>query len=158
MSPMTLSPDRIREGLELAERLRAGLEGVTPGPWESFEAANSPRYLVQSRRGPLVADCGEAANTYSARNANHIGNTQPKNIALLLDLIASLSRERDEARADNKRLRERMVPFFQSLKRVSQTVPEAWTITVSIKDMDAAHLAWEETGPAVSLLSENPNG
>jgi hypothetical protein len=46
----------------------------TPGKWEAFpsDAKDDERLGVQSKHGPIVADCGIASNPHSLANARLI--------------------------------------------------------------------------------------
>lgn len=109
---------------ELKARLRAGLEGVTPGPWKDDYLGFEPRDEATCVRiGALfpcinglsawmtfielhMPDDAEEGMTDGARNrervyrdATHIANCSPENIALLLDAFEEKCREGEEAKA-----------------------------------------------------------
>lgn len=58
----------------------------TPGPWEIFPnpriAENGQRFGVQSRNGPIVADCGWVENIHSLANA-HLISAAPEMLEAL---------------------------------------------------------------------------
>lgn len=63
---------------QLCADLRAGLEGVTPGPWtvDPMPGPHHPR--IESRHGELIAVFGNAERWIDAKdewdaNANHTG-------------------------------------------------------------------------------------
>lgn len=62
----------------------------TPGPWETFPARPEPddRVGVQSKLGPIVADCGLASNPHSIANARRIAKA-PEMAELLGRLVAN---------------------------------------------------------------------
>jgi hypothetical protein len=80
--------------------LRAGLDGVTPGPWKPF-VMNGVRAVMKDDR-ELIKWTGFDASDYpeaAAKNARHIARCDPDTIRLLLD---ELSRYREA----EKRYRE----------------------------------------------------
>lgn len=93
---------------ELIERLRAGLDGVTPGPWEIDDLAERrvASFPVRAHGKSIAAVWARArggavtaATIFEGkRNAAHIALCSPDNICALLDRIASLEAERDDAR------------------------------------------------------------
>lgn len=118
---MTAPPD-------LVARLREGLDGVTPGPWNrcggatpKYTAIHAPGhgYVVfgmadatedreHKSHGPFIKAPGMVEQH---KNAAHIALCSPDNIRALLDHIAAqeaalstLAGERDESRADLARL------------------------------------------------------
>lgn len=98
---------------KIAAELRAGLEGVTSGRWETFPCKSllrpEGRIGIQSRSGPLVADCGISCNTHSIPNAAHIVAAQPENIRALLDELSRL-------REVERRAKEVIRPFAEYME------------------------------------------
>ena len=99
----------------LVEELRAGLEGVTPGPWRSVggiledDDEGNSRFFVR----PVKSEGWQVVQTFGphgSANAAHIARCSPDNIAKLLDHIAALAAQLAaptpspvEARADGVR-------------------------------------------------------
>lgn len=104
--------------------LRAGLEGVTPGPWRQCGGMTAAYRAVHSPSGYIVFGFADASKHIELgrpiqapgwdeqdRNARHIARCSPENIATILNALATLradnerlGRERDEARARIKEL------------------------------------------------------
>ena len=96
--------ERDIRGLE--ERLRAGLEGVTPGPWRldvpdrgycmNYVATDATGFERDPNgyRRDIIADCDDCQR--GEANAAHIANCSPENIAALLDANASLRSKVEE--------------------------------------------------------------
>lgn len=81
----------------LVERLEAGLEGVTPGPWEEFRGSIGG-YIEGRYEWSSVATAGDVdRENPSEKNANsrHIANCDPDTIRALLSAIRQLMRERE---------------------------------------------------------------
>jgi len=94
----TLSDDALR----LAAEMRAGLEGVTPGPWSATALTTGIGANQDADGWETVAaiPCprspwGSARHRQWQRDAAHIARCDPSNIRLLLDTIDTLRRERD---------------------------------------------------------------
>jgi hypothetical protein len=84
---------------ELERELRAGLEGVTPGPWVHYCAPlrhgmNVINEIQCGERAPVVSwsgfDDSFRSKARHKKNATHIARCSPENIRALLDTIASL--------------------------------------------------------------------
>jgi uncharacterized small protein (DUF1192 family) len=95
----------------LIAEMRAGLEGVTPGPWayvpDHFSDGSIKRRSVCVERSKydwidLISDLNNASD------AAHIARCNPANIAALLDKIERL-------RADNARLRDAVDESYSTL-------------------------------------------
>ncbi len=85
---------------KLRAELRAGLGGVTPGPWQFvphyFSNGDIKRRSVCVERSKydwidLIADLNNEAD------AAHIARCSPENVRALLDALDAAERERDEA-------------------------------------------------------------
>jgi hypothetical protein len=84
---------------KLRAELRAGLDGVTPGPWEVGEGFRIV-FDNDEARG-VIAECWIYDSPYEDLHAKaaHIARCSPENIRALLDALDDAMRERDEARA-----------------------------------------------------------
>lgn len=71
--------------------IRAGLTGVTPGPWRA-----TGNTTIRDRRG-LVAKVGWRS---AGETTQHIANCDPDTVRAILDARDAVTRERDEARAE----------------------------------------------------------
>jgi hypothetical protein len=99
---------------KLEAELRAGLKGVTAGPWRSVRHIDDERgrdfdgYVVQEMRvrgdgrisGELVS--GDL-NGMAESDANHLARCSPDNIRVLLDELSRLRAERDDQIAAARR-------------------------------------------------------
>jgi hypothetical protein len=88
---------------DLIAELRAGLDGVTPGPWACFYKSKYDEWHVSvpahghtAMKTPLFIDGCPTGE----KDASHIARCSPDNIRILLDHIASLQAERNAARAE----------------------------------------------------------
>lgn len=109
---------------ELVERLRAGLEGVTRGPWIA-EQLSSVRDKTTDRlyvAGPSEVVCGndgicepagcnDRTFTEDAANMRHIANCSPDNICTLLDTIESLRARMAEVEGERDDARRKLFPY-----------------------------------------------
>lgn len=91
---------------KLRAELRAGLNDVTPGPWQASPQKGRPRHGVQAQvfryhadddTSILAVDMTETEAEATA-TAAHIARCSPENIRALLDALDAAERERDEAR------------------------------------------------------------
>ena len=75
------------------EELKAGLKGVTPGPWcQGLKCVGAIR---STRNGEPVA----VATIFAPKDAAHIARCDPDTIAALIDRMEKAERERDVWRA-----------------------------------------------------------
>lgn len=112
----------------LVEELRAGLEGVTPGPWarKGDRRRWNPNYVESSKAHIAdVMQCGidKKRDPESEANAAHIARCSPGNIAKLIDHIDALTAQLAsptpspvEARADGE-LIVRLKAYTRELQR-----------------------------------------
>lgn len=96
---------------ELVAEMRAGLKGVTPGPWtylkpeldDKIEGTYCYPGGIEGDDGNPVCEFGSPAGSATmfenTADHHHIARCSPDNIARLLDAIERLTRERDAARA-----------------------------------------------------------
>lgn len=91
---------------KLRAELRAGLNDVTPGPWQASPQKGRPRHGVQAQvfryhadddTSILAVDMTETEAEATA-TAAHIARCSPENIRALLDALDAAERERDEAK------------------------------------------------------------
>lgn len=118
----------------LAEEMRAGLEGVTPGPWYQTGAPwfrSGDGVLAGSPDGNIayiIADCDNFAaprDEYDGpfplgdqeRDAAHIARCSPENIRALLDDRATLTQENAELRAELSALKKQVEELTKALNR-----------------------------------------
>ncbi|RJG46549.1 hypothetical protein [Mesorhizobium sp. DCY119] len=98
------TPDAGEVGELLAE-MRAGLEGVTPGPWMSEPGAARGAWIGNASNQWVALACGED-DAQAVINGSHLVRCSPDNIAKLLDHVSAqasrikeLEGERDALRA-----------------------------------------------------------
>lgn len=91
---------------ELVERIREGLEGVTPGPWfvAYDDETEAPLEILQEANWDNRVCFPTSDNPATGE---HLANCSPENIRALLDLLVAVEKERDEARAFVKDLHRR---------------------------------------------------
>lgn len=65
---------------EIATRLRAGLEGVTPGPWLS-----SASVVLHGFPSKELCSTTDRNGAYNSNDATHIANCDPQSILVILD-------------------------------------------------------------------------
>lgn len=94
---------------DLTQELRAGLDGVTPGPWRVFETRQS-RIANQTHVGPYPRGVAHITSWGTdeprASNAAHIARCSPENIRALLDALAAKDIVLAEARAEHSASRQ----------------------------------------------------
>lgn len=99
------------EDARLVEEMRAGLHGVTPGPWRAEPAASGMCDMQVFAPNPLARSgkriVAKVAPTKHDEDAHHIARCSPDNISRLLDLIASLAAQVDG-------MREALEPFAKA--------------------------------------------
>lgn len=100
---MTAAPTK------LEDELRAGLEGVTPGPW----VARSPGDFLGIYAGKIelfamglapAPDWPESETRETLQTAHHIARCSPDNILALLDSISALRTRAETAEKENAAL------------------------------------------------------
>lgn len=145
--------------------IRAGLEGVTPGPWDAMASG-----LVRALDGDLAMPLFEPRPPFRPRarmskvmrqehaNSHHVSRLDPDTVRAILDALDEARKERDdackmyldgvmtkraiaaeaaldEARAENARLREALA---DAIRRPMGIVPESAIGLVSSADLDDA--------------------
>lgn len=95
----------------MIEELRAGLEGVTPGPWRllvpdrgycsNYVLTDAPEFAPIAGKQPwrhLIADFDDCSR--GEANAAHIARCDPDSIRTLLNALASKDKALEEMRAE----------------------------------------------------------
>lgn len=94
---------------KLCAEMRAGLEGVTPGPWQRFRsdpAEGVNCHWIRAQPSPALRgfskEIAYVEGTYYAdgeneKNADHIARCSPDNIAALLDALDEVETRLDYA-------------------------------------------------------------
>lgn len=80
---------------DIIDELKAGLPGVTPGPWDFEPSTRAPASVWAGKHGCVADLIAEDADGY------HIARCSPDNIAALLAYIETVEAERDARPTDN---------------------------------------------------------
>jgi hypothetical protein len=74
---------------DLIERLKAALEGATPGPW-TLEIENEDYVVSSASKDYMMCDTSYYPTALELSDARYVVAANPTNICTLLDRIASL--------------------------------------------------------------------
>ena len=124
-------------------RLRALAEAATPGPWEA-EIRDGCLFITAIDGNTSVAEVlGPPTHQVVAADATYIAAASPDTVLALLDALDEARRERDEARADQRRycfLRAEsnmMAPLCAVVwKRNGDRESSDWVNTINGLDLD----------------------
>lgn len=110
--------------------IRAGLDGVTPGPWVAPDGAVEHDTRYQECCGQGNYDTGECCSFPVVRgefysiaigvnnvDGAHIARLDPDTVRAILDRLGAVTRERDRLRAENERMREALTKARSVLVR-----------------------------------------
>ena len=159
---MTTAQTEARAVDVLAEEMRAGLEGVTPGPWYQTGAPwfrSGDGVLAGSPDGNIayiIADCDNFAaprDEYDGpfplgdqeRDAAHIARCSPENIRALLDDRATLTQENAELRAELAALKKQVEEL--TAERDAATI-SGWKAAIDCASYAAANTYGPRVDPA----------
>lgn len=92
------------------EAIKKALEGVTPGPWRTFNGTDIFPDDDDTEGRNHIADCSmsdEIGGTMQRKNATYIAAVNPVAISELLATLEALQRENDKLAKDLKAMRDR---------------------------------------------------
>ncbi|TPM89826.1 FliJ family protein [Mesorhizobium sp. B2-1-3A] len=131
---------------DLIERLRAGLVGVTPGPWSAVQmdminkdldrpCVVGPSDIVVGNDGICEPDrYNDRMFTEDAANMRHIANCSPDNIRTLLDALAAKDTALSDATGRIDTLKEAVSSYSQVISFKERQVDDA---TAALSEMRA---------------------
>lgn len=163
---MTTPPDTQPDASQIAQEIRAGLEGVTPGPWEFCIWADDSYGLVAceidngTRGRPASVMIGLApAETIPAADFEHIARCSPDRIAILLNAFDAQTREIAELREALKPFAEKTAVHFVEgglFSNASDGLALMWmSATEQVDQFTVGDL---RRARSVLRAKENPNG